>query len=344
MLSVRFTTPMNRATTARAFAVVIAGAKVTGTVSWFENDTVLVFKPATALTSGAAVGVRVLGTATSAGGVPIARGGSATFKVAAAPKLKPTARKPATKKPVIGAGGATAIHPVHPRSVPLPTPKPIRQPVHTTAGAALEGIDISHHDGPIDWRQVAAAGTDFAYVKASEGTDYVDPTYATNRANAEAAGLKVGAFHYAQPDASAGEAAAEADHFVEAAAFRKGELLPMLDLEETNGLSPTALQAWVASFLDRVYQRTGLHAGIYVSPSFWQTYLSDTALIASRGYGVLWIADWTAAPSPWVPASNWGGLGWTLWQYDHRASVAGVPGPVDVDHFSGSDLAGLLIR
>jgi len=344
LLSVRFSQPMNRVTTARAFAVVVAGARVTGTVSWAEDDTVLVFKPTAALAEGSAVGIRVLGSATSADGVPIRRGGSATFKVVAAQLPTPTVPKQ-TPKPVIGSGGARATHPAQRPPIRLPRPVPVRKPVHINSGpAGIEGIDISHHDGTIDWRQVAASGTSFAYVKASEGTTYVDLMYATNRANAEAAGLKVGAFHYAEPDASPGEAAAEADHFVDTAAFKTGELVPMLDLEVTNGLSPGVLQAWVATFLDRVYQRTGLHAGVYVSPSFWQTYLNDTASIASLGYGVLWIADWTAAPTPWVPASDWGGLGWTLWQYSHQAIVAGVPGPVDVDHFSGPDLASLLIR
>jgi GH25 family lysozyme M1 (1,4-beta-N-acetylmuramidase) len=195
----------------------------------------------------------------------------------------------------------------------------------------------------IDWPQVAASGIAFAYVKASEGTTYVDPMYATNRAGAERAGVLVGAFHYAQPDTSDGEAAAEADQFVQTAAFRSGELLPMLDLEETNGLSPPELQAWVGSFLDRVYRRTGLRAGIYVSPSFWTTYLNDTGSFAQNGYPVLWIAHWTSAASPRVPASNWGGQGWTIWQYDHRATIPGIRTPADVDQLAGPDLARLRI-
>ncbi len=320
-ISVRFTLPMDRSTTARALEVVIAGRNVDGTISWAEHDTVLVFKPATANARGSGVGVRILATATSTDGVPLKAGRSTTFRVVAAPTSKPKADQP--------------------------TPKPIQHPSPpkpSGPAARIAGIDVSHHQGPIDWAQVAAAGITFAYVKASEGTSYVDPMYAANRAGAEQAGLRIGAFHYAEPDPSAGEAAAEADHFIATAAFRSGELLPMLDLEVTNGLSPMELQNWVAAFLDRIYQRTGLHAGIYVSPTFWETDLSDTTVLALAGYDALWIAHWTPAPAPRVPASNWGGHGWTIWQYSHNGTVAGIGRPTDLDHFGGSDLASLFIH
>ena len=348
LISVRFTLPMNRVTTSRAFAVVIAGRRVPGTVTWAEGNTVAVFKPARSLPAGARVGVRLLGTATSADGVEIRSGGSATFAVAAAPRPIPLSatRSP---KPLARPRATTPRRPV-PVPTPVrktkPTPAPTPVPPPAVGGGAnpIEGVDVSHHEGAIDWRQVAAAGKRFAYIKASEGTAYVDPTYATNRANAEQAGLRVGAFHYAQPDTSPGEAAAEADHFVQTAGFRSGELVPMLDLEVSNGLSSSELETWVAAFLDRVYARTGLRAGIYVSPDFWRSYLADTSAIAAHGYGALWIAHWTTAASPSVPASNWDGQGWTIWQYSDRASVAGISRPADVDRFSGSDLARLMIQ
>ena len=74
-------------------------------------------------------------------------------------------------------------------------------------------------------------------MKASEGVDYVDPTYATNRAQANANGLKVGAYHFAKPDTDADDATIEADHFVDTAQWSSGDLLPVLDLEVTGGMS-----------------------------------------------------------------------------------------------------------
>jgi uncharacterized protein YkwD len=103
LLSVRFSQPMNHATTQRAFSVVIAGRRVPGSISWAENNTVLVFTPTRVLPKGAGVGIRIAGTATALTGVPLKSGGSATFKVVPAPKATVAAHsaaKPAAK-PVV---------------------------------------------------------------------------------------------------------------------------------------------------------------------------------------------------------------------------------------------------
>jgi len=85
---------------------------------------------------------------------------------------------------------------------------------HAPAAPAgmLAGIDVSHWQGTIDWSKVAASGVSFAIAKASEGKSVVDPTYAENVAGASAAGIRIGAYHFAQPSTKVGEAAAEADH------------------------------------------------------------------------------------------------------------------------------------
>ena len=217
---------------------------------------------------------------------------------------------------------------------PTPTPTPIPTFPNTT-----EGIDISHWQGTINWTKVAAAGKRFAYMKASEETTYVDPTYVTNRAQARSAGLHVGAYHFAQPRATLGDAVAQADHFLDTASPTSGDLLPVLDLERTNGLTPAALTAWVQAFMQRVYERTGLRAVIYCSPNFWKVYMANTTWFADNGYQVLWVAHWTTAGTPIMPAGNWGGKGWTFWQYTSDGSVPGITGRVDLNRFNGTNLA-----
>ncbi len=237
-----------------------------------------------------------------------------------------------------------------PTPKPTPTPAPTPTPTPSPTPTWIEGIDVSHWQGTINWTKVAAAGKRFAFLKASEATDYVDTTYPTNRARANAAGILVGAYHFARPaaplssvtaggDATAAEgdaiaaqavtaaevdAIAEADHFVGTAAPRRGDLLPVLDLETTGGLDVPTLQVWVRAFMERVHERTGIRAMIYVSPSFWKTYMGDTRWFADNGYPVLWIAHWTTATQPAMPASNWGGDGWTFWQYTSSGHVDGI--------------------
>jgi GH25 family lysozyme M1 (1,4-beta-N-acetylmuramidase) len=238
--------------------------------------------------------------------------------------------------------GATGLF-AAPGTVPVPTPTPIPTPTPTPNPNFSEGIDVSHWQNAIDWPSVRAAGKRFAYIKASESTDFVDWLYATNRAQAQAAGLYVGAYHFAGPDATPGDAVAEADHFVDTAAIAKGDLLPVLDLEMSGGLSTVNLQAWVAAYLDRVYQRTGVRGVIYVSPSFWKNYMGDATWFATNGYGVLWLALWTTAAEPAVPAGGWGGNGWTFWQYSSDGAVPGITGRVDLNRFRGTNFANVLI-
>src|SRR6188474_483264 len=122
--------------------------------------------------------------------------------------------------------------------------------------ARAEGIDASHWQGTIDWTRVAGGGKKFVYLKATEGTAYSDPTFAGNRSGARAAGDRVGAYHFAQPDATAGDAVAEARWFLANTTFASNDLRPVLDIEVSGGLSVAALQQWVRAWLDEVYLQT----------------------------------------------------------------------------------------
>jgi GH25 family lysozyme M1 (1,4-beta-N-acetylmuramidase) len=223
---------------------------------------------------------------------------------------------------------------------PTPTPPP---PAPTPPSGHTEGIDISHWQGVINWTKVAAAGKRFAFMKASESTNFVDDTYITNRAQARAAGLYVGAYHFAQPSSGAGDAIAEADHFINTAGPVSGDLLPVLDLERSGSLSQTALTAWVKAFLGRIEERVGVKAIIYVSPNFWRTYMGDTTWFGANGYDILWVAHWTTGVAPIVPGGNWGGDGWTFWQYTSDGAVNGISGRVDLNRYRGTNFTPVLI-
>jgi GH25 family lysozyme M1 (1,4-beta-N-acetylmuramidase) len=231
--------------------------------------------------------------------------------------------------------------PTPPAATPTPTPAPT--PTPTPSSPYTEGIDISHWQGPINWTKVAAAGKRFAFMKASESTDFVDNTYVTNRAQARAVGLYVGAYHFAQPSTGSGDAVAEADHFIDTAQPASGDLIPVLDLERSGSLSQTALTAWVKAFLGRVYERVGVRAAIYVSPNFWRTYMGDTNWFGANGYDILWVAHWTTGTAPTVPGGNWAGDGWTFWQYTSDGAVDGISGRVDLNRYRGTNFTPVLI-
>lgn len=199
----------------------------------------------------------------------------------------------------------------------------------TAPSGYKEGIDVSHWQGTIDWAKVKASGRTFAIAKATEGVGFMDDKYLRNKAGAIAQGLKFGAYHFAQPG---NDPVQEADWFVNNADYQHGMLIPTLDLERTGGRSVAALTSWVKAWLSRVDERLGVKPMIYVSPSFWRTYMGDTRWFADNGYGILWVANWGVS-SPSVPATSWGGRSWTFWQYTSDGTVPGISGRVDLNRY-----------
>ena len=200
----------------------------------------------------------------------------------------------------------------------------------------LEGIDISHWQGAVDFAKVKGAGKRFVVAKATEGIGFTDDNWAKYRNGAAAQGLAVTGYHFARPDGNPTKPREEARWYVSQLNLQPGMLIPALDLERGGGLGRTALTNWVAAWLDEVYQLTGVKAMIYTSPSFWRSYLGDTRQFADQGYNVLWIAHWGVS-KPTVIGSNWGGKGWTFWQYG-GGPVPGISGNVDLDKYNGTDL------
>ena len=205
------------------------------------------------------------------------------------------------------------------------------------AATYLPGIDVSHWQGDIVWSKVKAAGIRFAIAKATEGKTYNDPKYARNKSRAMANGILFTAYHFARPDKTSGDARIEADHLVDVAQLKSGNLIPALDLESTGGLGTAALQEWVWRWLKRVtYRMNGVKPMIYTSPYFWKTYMGNSRAYADAGYKTLWIAHWKTQ-TPTVPAENWGGKGWTFWQWTNCWKVSGISGCVDGDRYNGTD-------
>jgi GH25 family lysozyme M1 (1,4-beta-N-acetylmuramidase) len=210
-----------------------------------------------------------------------------------------------------------------------------------------KGVDVSNWNGSINWTKVAHAGYRFAIAKATEATSYQDTTYAANRAGSESAGLAFGAYHFARPSGSGvagvtASAIAQADYFLGFATPQPGELPPVLDLEATGNLSAQLLQAWTKAWAQEVYARLGIHPFVYSSPAFWQEHLADSTSVAAAGTP-LWIAHWTSASKPSIPAQNWDGLGWTFWQWSDCVAVPGIAHCTDGDRMNGATPASLEI-
>jgi GH25 family lysozyme M1 (1,4-beta-N-acetylmuramidase) len=195
------------------------------------------------------------------------------------------------------------------------------------------GIDVSHYQGTINWSSVKSAGIQFAYIKATESTNYKDPTFNANYLNAYNAKVIRGAYHYAQPGSSSG--AAQATYFAaNGGAWSADNLtLPgMLDLEGgCYGLSTSAMQSWILDFYNTYKAKTGRDVVIYTSASWWNSCTGGWSGMSARS--PLNAASWTSAADPTIPS---GFPFATIWQYTDAGSVSGVSGAVDRDRFNGT--------
>jgi len=192
----------------------------------------------------------------------------------------------------------------------------------------IAGIDISHHNGPIDFGKVAAAGVTFAYVKASEGTHTRDRLYQTNYAGLKQSEIARGAYHFFHPQL---DAQAQASNFLSVVSrLFPGDLPPALDVELSGGQSPSMIADGMRRWLDLIQEKLGRTPVIYTSASFWNNALGGTAAFDEYR---LWVAEYTSNPEPSIPT---GFSDYLFWQYRELGTVPGITGTVDLDWFKGS--------
>ncbi|MEX0991344.1 MAG: GH25 family lysozyme [Actinomycetota bacterium] len=209
-----------------------------------------------------------------------------------------------------------------------------------SAAKGLPGIDLSSYEPTVNWTKVGDGPKRFLIMRASHG-DEADTSYDSHRAGAASIGMAFGAYHYATPRGGRADAIEQANFFLANATPASGDLLPVLDMEDAGGLSDGRLADWIAVWLNRVRRATGVRPMIYTSPSFWIERVGNTRRFANHGYR-LWIAHWQVR-NPWVPAGNWGGKGWTFWQWSACGDVNGIPGCIDMDRYAGDNLHKVMI-
>ncbi|WP_255955623.1 GH25 family lysozyme [Streptomyces odontomachi] len=202
-----------------------------------------------------------------------------------------------------------------------------------SSSGGVQGIDVSHYQGSISWAKVKAAGIQFAWIKATEGTSYKDPQFNANYLHAYNNKVIRGAYHFARPDVSGG--AAQAKYFAgHGGAWSRDNLtLPgVLDIEGScYGKSTSAMRTWITDFYKTYKAKTGRDIVIYTSASWWNGCTGKWGGMSAKS--PLWAAHWTSAASPTIPA---GFPFWTLWQYTSTGKVGGVSGSVDRDKFNGT--------
>jgi len=186
------------------------------------------------------------------------------------------------------------------------------------------------HGQPINWRAVRKSGKEFAIVKASEGSAYVNPyfdgPYFRDYPDARAAGLVHGAYHFARPTKPIVSSANQQAKFfasVIGTVTTHRTLPPALDLEVNGGLSRAQLVTWAQDFLLKLRSLTDRTPMLYTYPAFWTGSLADPKALARYP---LWMAHYGTKQAPVAD----------LWQYTSTAHVKGIIGAVDLSRFVGA--------
>lgn len=207
---------------------------------------------------------------------------------------------------------------------------PVDWPGQTPENYPVHGIDLSRYQTSVDWDTARSAGVNFAFIKATEGGDRVDPMFQTHWQGASAAGVRPGAFHFYYFCTSA---AVQARWFIANVPRTPGALPPVVDVEWnpqsptcTRRPAPAVVRSEIGIFLDIVGRHYGQRPIVYVPLDFWED--NDLSDITDEEF---WLRSTADHPSETFPGADW-----VFWQYSGTGLVPGIGGPVDLNVFAGS--------
>ncbi len=194
-------------------------------------------------------------------------------------------------------------------------------------GYSIQGIDISHHQGDIDWDLLrnAKIGDNpvyFIIIKATEGKSLLDENFNDNFYQARENGFIRGAYHFFSPDVPAAE---QARHFLKQVHLEEGDLPPVLDIENVGDLTVGQVKEEAQTWLRMVEEQCGVKPIIYTYYKFKLKYLSDEEF---DDYPY-WIAHY------YVRDLAYKGK-WKFWQHTDRGRLPGIKGYVDFNIYNGS--------
>ncbi|MBR5087683.1 MAG: hypothetical protein IKX31_11845 [Muribaculaceae bacterium] len=188
----------------------------------------------------------------------------------------------------------------------------------------IVGIDVSAHNGDIDFNKVKADGYSFVFIKASEGEDYQDSKFSTNYEKARRAGLKVGAYHFFRKKT---DGLNQAKNFLEMVGGRKLDLPLVIDVEDWSNddqIKDERTQKHLDAMLDNLRSR-GHKVMIYTNGDGYKKYIKNGQININ-----LWLCSFKQPDRiRHIPHQ--------MQQYSHWGRVKGIWGDVDLNVFNGNE-------
>ena len=187
----------------------------------------------------------------------------------------------------------------------------------------VHGIDLSHYQGNVFWQAIGEnQKMAYVYLKATEGGDRIDEMFQRNIQMAHEHGLKVGAYHFYRPKTPQDQ---QLENFTKQCLPDEQELLPMIDIETTGGLSTEAFCDSLFKFLELIEKAYRQRPLIYTGANFYDKHLQGKL----DDYHLM-IAQYT----DFEPRLK-DGRDITMWQYTGKGHINGVRGYIDKSRFMG---------
>lgn len=194
----------------------------------------------------------------------------------------------------------------------------------------IHGIDVSKYQQNVRWEavkqmKVSDVQLGFAFIKATQGTDKTDDTYAINWKQAKEAAIARGAYHFYNPLQNG---KLQAKHFINTVKLQVGDLPPVLDIEVTKGVKPARLKKELKAWLKEVESHYNVKPIIYTNAGFY-----NTILVNDFDEYPLWVAHYQNEVQPSVKRN------WLFWQHSDKGRVNGIAAAVDFNVFNGDSTA-----
>ena len=195
-----------------------------------------------------------------------------------------------------------------------------------------DGIDISHHQGEIDWSGLDTS-LDFIICKATEGETHIDSKF---KKNWDSIDCIKGCYHFFRPQYSGKK---QALLYLSVINLDSGNIKPIVDVEYTKYWNNKKyIKKYISnliSFINTIKENTGYDPIIYTNPNFWESYIEKYY----HSDHLLWIADYRKREQPQVPSKF---EDWYIWQYTDKGIIDGICGHVDLNYCKNIDT--LLIK
>jgi lysozyme len=191
----------------------------------------------------------------------------------------------------------------------------------TTTATHFDGIDISRHQGIINWKEVSKEErVKFVYIKATEGGTYQDPHYKRNLREARKKGLKVGSYHFLRTTSSIW---LQFLNIMTHIPSKKQDLVPMIDVEECKNWNAQQLQDSLSLLARLIEKEYGKKPVIYTGQNFFIKRLNNDKITKYP----LWIARYGDEP----PCIDYP---YTIWQFTQKGNLKGVSSKIDLNRFA----------